>query len=191
MKIIQPLIQQRADPFIGRHTDGYYYFTASVPAYDRIEIRRARTIAGLAAAKPVDVWHKPNEGPMTELIWAPEIHRIDGAWYVYFAAAPVAAIKDDLFQHRIYAVATTAANPLEGQWAWPGRIETGLGHLLPGCHDVRSPRCALLCLGPEGSGHPRQFQPLYRAHGIADPARHRPPCGCRDRSSTGKRAASW
>ena len=32
-----PLVFQRADPCIYRHTDGYYYFTASVPAYDRIE----------------------------------------------------------------------------------------------------------------------------------------------------------
>ena len=27
-----PLIIQRADPYIYRHTDGYYYFTASVPS---------------------------------------------------------------------------------------------------------------------------------------------------------------
>lgn len=33
-----PLIIQRADPYIYKHTDGYYYFTASVPSYDRIEI---------------------------------------------------------------------------------------------------------------------------------------------------------
>jgi len=126
MKILQPLIQQRADPFILKHTDGYYYFTASVPAYDRIEVRRARTIAELAAAPPVEVWHKPGEGPLSELIWAPEIHRIDGAWYVYFAAAPTRAIKDDLFQHRIYAITAVADNPLEGRWTVLGRIETGM-----------------------------------------------------------------
>ena len=34
--VLQPLIEQRADPCIYRHTDGYYYFTASVPQYDRI-----------------------------------------------------------------------------------------------------------------------------------------------------------
>ena len=125
MKTLQPLIQQRADPFIGKHTDGYYYFTASVPAYDRIEVRRARTIAELATAQPVDVWRKPDTGPMSELIWAPEIHRIDQAWCVYFAAAPSREIKDNLFQHRIYAITTTADNPLEGPWTALGRVDTG------------------------------------------------------------------
>jgi GH43 family beta-xylosidase len=126
MKRLTPLIEQRADPFIGKHTDGHYYFTASVPAYDRIEVRRARTIAELATAKPVAVWHKPDAGPLCELIWAPEIHFNQGAWYVYFAAAPSREIKDDLFQHRVYAISTGAANPLEGQWSGPVRIETGM-----------------------------------------------------------------
>ncbi len=44
---IQPLIEQRADPFIYRHSDGYYYFVASVPEYDRIEIRRAQNLEKL------------------------------------------------------------------------------------------------------------------------------------------------
>src|SRR3712207_2998104 len=38
-----PLIRQRADPWVLRHSDGNYYFTASVPEYDRIILRRANT----------------------------------------------------------------------------------------------------------------------------------------------------
>ena len=49
-EIVKPIILQRADPWIYKHTDGYYYFTASVPEYDRIEIRRSKTINGLAKA---------------------------------------------------------------------------------------------------------------------------------------------
>ena len=124
--ILQPLIEQRADPFIIRHTDGYYYFTASVPQYDRIELRRAKTIAGLVDAEKVDVWHKPDTGAYSELIWAPEIHFNDGAWYVYFAAAPSREIKHKLFQHRMYAIRNTNANPLEGEWEFMGQIDTGI-----------------------------------------------------------------
>ena len=45
MKMLKPLIEQRADPHVLRHADGYYYFTGSVPSYDGIELRRSRTLA--------------------------------------------------------------------------------------------------------------------------------------------------
>ena len=45
-----PLVEQRADPFITPPTDGMYYLTGSVPEYDRIVIRGASTLDGLAAA---------------------------------------------------------------------------------------------------------------------------------------------
>lgn len=126
VQTLSPLIKQRADPFIWRHTDGYYYFTGSYPAYDRIEVRRARTLAGLADAAPINVWTKPNEGPLSDLIWAPEIHFIHDAWYVYFAAAPSREIKDNLFQHRMYVLTTKAANPLAGEWTLLGQVDSGV-----------------------------------------------------------------
>lgn len=126
MTVLVPLIRQRADPYIHKHGDGYYYFTASVPAYDGIELRRAKTIAGLAGADTVMVWRKPDTGPYSDLIWAPEIHFNAHAWYVYFAAAPSREIKDELFQHRMYAVSTRADNPLDGPWTFEGRIDTGM-----------------------------------------------------------------
>jgi len=124
--VLQPIILQRADPCIRRHTDGWYYFTASVPEYDRIELRRARTIAELATAPTVDVWRKPKTGPCSELIWAPEIHHIFGVWVIFFAAAPAREIKDGLFQHRMWAITATAADPLAAAWTPPVRIETGV-----------------------------------------------------------------
>ena len=131
-QVLTPLIEQRADPFIYKHTDGFYYFTASVPTYDRIELRRVKTIAELATAKTVDAWHKPDTGPYSELIWAPEIHfnkdpqSGESAWYVYFAAAPSREIKDKLFQHRMYAIRNSAANPLEGEWEFMGQVDSGI-----------------------------------------------------------------
>ena len=126
MTVLQPLIRQRADPYIHKHGDGWYYFTASVPAYDGIELRRSRTIAGLAEAPTKMVWTKPGEGPYSDLVWAPEIHFNRDAWYVYFAAAPSREIKDDLFQHRMYAISTAASNPLDGDWTFEGQIDTGM-----------------------------------------------------------------
>ena len=119
-----PLIPQRADPWVYRHTDGHYYFTASVPEYDRIELRRARTLQELATAQPVVVWRKHDSGPLSANIWAPEIHFIDGKWYIYFAAARTTDTNEGLFDHRMFVLENEAENPLEGQWTEKGQIRT-------------------------------------------------------------------
>src|SRR5690625_2537277 len=80
------LIEKRPDPNIYKHTDGYYYFTGSYPEYDRIILRRAKTIKGLKEAEEFVIWHKHDQGIMSSHIWAPEIHFIDGKWYIHFAA---------------------------------------------------------------------------------------------------------
>lgn len=46
-KYNDPLVRGRADPYIYKHTDGFYYFTATYPSYDRICIRKSETINGL------------------------------------------------------------------------------------------------------------------------------------------------
>lgn len=70
-----------------KHTDGYYYFTGSVPGYQVIELRRAKSLNELEHAASLIVWQAHEEGPMSELIWAPEVHYINGKWYIYFAAS--------------------------------------------------------------------------------------------------------
>ena len=77
---------QRADPHIFKHTDGYYYFTATVPQYDRIVLRRATTLQGWRRAAETVIWRRHTSGEMGAHIWAPEIHFINGRWYIYFAA---------------------------------------------------------------------------------------------------------
>ncbi|VDZ80862.1 glycosyl hydrolase [Salmonella bongori] len=46
-----PFIEQRADPFILRDGSNYY-FIASVPEYNRLEIRRADSLEGFARRQP-------------------------------------------------------------------------------------------------------------------------------------------
>lgn len=120
-----PLIRNRADPFVLHHA-GHYHFTASVPEYDRVVLRRAPTLAGLVDAPEKTLWTAPASGPVSELIWAPEIHRFDDAWYVYFAAAPSRAIKHDLFQHRMYALRNPSPDPMQGEWQFAGQVDSGI-----------------------------------------------------------------
>lgn len=116
-----PLVPQRADPHVFKHSDGYYYFTATVPEYDRIEIRRAKTLQELGTAEAKVIWKKHEQGAMGSHIWAPEIHFIDGKWYVYFAAGGA----KDVWAIRIYALENASVNPLEGEWVEKGQIKTG------------------------------------------------------------------
>ncbi|MFD0698240.1 family 43 glycosylhydrolase [Paenibacillus sp. GCM10027628] len=121
---VNPVIEQRADPWVYKHTDGYYYFTASVPDYDRIEVRRARGIQELAAADSVTVWRKYATGLMSANIWAPEIHYIAGKWYIYFAAARTTETNNGLFDHRMFVLENASENPLEGEWLEKGQLRT-------------------------------------------------------------------
>ncbi|GGF82623.1 glycoside hydrolase family 43 protein [Wenyingzhuangia marina] len=114
-----PIVLQRADPFIYKHTDGYYYFTGSVPTYDAIEIRRAKTIEDLQDAKPFIVWEKHESGPMSRHIWAPEIHYLDGKWYVYFAGSE----EGDIWKLRPYVIECSGQNPLNDKWIELGQMQ--------------------------------------------------------------------
>ncbi|MGI6017784.1 MAG: glycoside hydrolase family 43 protein [Marvinbryantia sp.] len=111
-------IPQRADPYVYRHTDGTYYFTASVPAYDRIVLRSSSTLAGLADAEEVTVWKKHESGIMSEHIWAPELHYLNGKWYIYFAGGE----KEDVWAIRPYVLECADADPMTGTWVEKGKM---------------------------------------------------------------------
>jgi GH43 family beta-xylosidase len=119
-----PFILERADPQITRHTDGRYYFTATVPAYDRIVLRGADTLLGLRDAEETTIWAQHPEGPMGSHIWAPELHWIDGAWYVYFAAGEAESATADVWRIRMYVLENRNPDPLVGEWTEKGQIET-------------------------------------------------------------------
>jgi GH43 family beta-xylosidase len=118
--LVNPLVRQRADAQISR-IDGLFYLTASVPEYDRVVLRRAPTVAGLATAQEHVLWRRPDTGRMAGHIWAPEIHRFDGKWHIYVAAGD----GDDKFRIRTYVLQSAAADPMDAShWSVLGRFET-------------------------------------------------------------------
>ena len=124
------LIPQRADPCIFLAPDSWYYFTASVPAFDCIEIRRAKTIEELPTAPARIVWRKHIDGEMSRFIWAPEIHLVDDGspegsnWCIYFAAASGKRDKNGLLSHRTYCLKCNG-DPMLDEWVEAGRVDTG------------------------------------------------------------------
>lgn len=119
----QPLLEQRADPYVYKHMDGYYYFTASVPEYDKIILRKSKSIKGLAEADEVVIWKKHDSGDMSQNIWAPEIHFIAGAWYIYFAAGR----SEQIWHIRPYVLECKDSDPLTGEWRELGKMQCADG----------------------------------------------------------------
>lgn len=119
IKYNEPWILQRADPYVYRHNDGMYYFTASVPDYDGIVLRKSETIAGLKDAEEVMIWKKHKTGVMSKHIWAPELHYLDEKWYIYYAGGE----EDDVWKIRPYILECLGQDPINDKWIEKGKIE--------------------------------------------------------------------
>lgn len=113
----EPWILQRADPYVYCR-DGWYYFTASLPQYDGIALRRARSLEELPAAEEVMIWRKHESGPMSANIWAPELHYLFGRWYIYYAGGEVG----DIFNIRPYVLECQSEDPMSGPWVEMGKM---------------------------------------------------------------------
>lgn len=114
-------INDRADPFITKGSDGLYYFTASYPmygkndtdGYDRIILRKSETIDGLAQAEEKIIWHEINSDTSFRFIWAPEIHEINGRWYVLFAAS---GNKNNVWDIDCHIIMCNGNDPYNDNW---------------------------------------------------------------------------
>lgn len=112
-------IAQRADPYVYKHTNNDYYFTASLPEYNGIALRRAKTLKGLQSAEEIMIWKKHENGPMSFHVWAPELHYLDGKWYIYFAAG----MAEDVWNIRPYVLECMGDDPLTDEWVERGMMQ--------------------------------------------------------------------
>lgn len=114
-----PLLPSGPDPWIVRDGATYYYMNT---LGDRLAIRRTRDITRLAEGPETVIWTPPATGPNARSIWAPELHRIDGRWYVYYTAA--ASDGDGDARRGIFVLENAAADPTTGRWIDRGRLRT-------------------------------------------------------------------
>ena len=109
-----PLLDHGPDPWVIAQ-DGWYYYMNSMGK--NLTLWKTRDITDLRHAERKVVWTAPESGPTSHDIWAPELHRFDGKWYLYFAAD-----KGDNESHRIYVLENSAADPLTGEWVMKGKV---------------------------------------------------------------------
>ncbi len=104
-----------ADPWVIKHKDGHYYMTVTT-GHD-VTIWRANTIAGFIGAERKVVWTPPRSSPNSKNIWAPELHRLEGKWYIYYAAD-----NGKHQNHRLYVLENSAEDPFKGRFVEKGKI---------------------------------------------------------------------
>jgi GH43 family beta-xylosidase len=114
-----PLLPSGPDPWVVQEGGTYYYMNTTG---DRIQLWKTTDITKLATAETKVIWRARSSGPGSKSIWAPELHRIAGKWYLYFTASDKAA-DDDNHRH-IWVLENGAADPLSGTWTERGILKT-------------------------------------------------------------------
>ncbi|GGS47156.1 family 43 glycosylhydrolase [Streptomyces violaceus] len=105
-----------ADPWISYHDGNYYLVTTSWT--DVITIRKSATLAGLSTAPSVQVW-KGDAASRCCNIWAPELHFVNGRWYLYYVAGQ--NVSDYNPTQRSHVLESAGSDPM-GPYTYKGQL---------------------------------------------------------------------
>lgn len=113
------------DPWITR-VDGMYYYTQSGCGSASICVKISHNLTELGSVPWVDLWTAPSGAPNSHDVWAPEMHYVQGAWYIYYAADD-----GDNNNHRLFVL--TSKKPtgpfVEADTGLPhGQLKESTGH---------------------------------------------------------------
>lgn len=114
-----PLLPSGPDPWVTQR-NGVYYYTSTQG--DRISLRKTTDMTHLGEAQPIVVWRAPEQGPNSTSIWAPELHHLDGKWYLYYSAADKKH-DDDAHRH-VFVLENASPDPARGSWRDKGVLKT-------------------------------------------------------------------
>ncbi len=104
------------DPWVTCHAGVFYALNTDGR---KIFLRRSVEVHGLFRQPAVIVWQAPVRGANAKHLWAPELHRLDDRWFIYFAAD-----NGRNCNHRLWALAAAAEDAV-GPYREAGKIETG------------------------------------------------------------------
>lgn len=110
-----PLLPSGPDPWVIKK-DSFYYFSRTDG--DKIRIWKTKAMSELGNAPVVTVWSRPATGPNSENVWAPELHYLDGKWYMYYTAGATS----DAANQRLFVLENSSADPTQGTWVDKGKI---------------------------------------------------------------------
>jgi len=114
-----PLRDEGPDPWVAQY-GGYYYYTNTMGR--NITLWKSKDLSAIRHAPATVVWAPPATGPNSSQIWAPELHRLDGKWYLYYTASDKTDPDDN---HRyVFVLENAAADPTTGTWTDRGKVNT-------------------------------------------------------------------
>ncbi len=103
--LTNPVAPDGHDPWVIQHQGTYYY------CYSRgrgVYVNSSTDLVDALQFNGKRVWSAPRGKEYSREIWAPELHFINGKWYIY-----VAADDGDNANHRMYALVGRSENPLD------------------------------------------------------------------------------
>lgn len=107
------------DPYVTRY-EGWYYFIESRD--NGLWVSRSQKLTELKA-NAVKVWTPPASGWNRTHLWAPELHPLDGRWYIYYAAGE----SGPPFIYQRTGVLESVGADAQGQYLDRGIVYTGDG----------------------------------------------------------------
>ena len=99
--------------------NGKYYFICQIDdARKNIVLHCAENLADIMNGDRRVIW-EPDDSASCCNLWAPELHRINNKWYVYFEA-------DDgnTDNHQMYVLENTSDDPIKGTFRLKGKLKT-------------------------------------------------------------------
>lgn len=113
------------DPWIIKHGEFYYFCKAEGGG---INIAKSSRLSEFPPTKRI--WNRPydigNNKPWNvENIWAPELHYIDGSWYIYYAAGRPTSESNGSYKMQRSGVLRAKTNDPMGEWEDLGMLYTG------------------------------------------------------------------
>lgn len=110
---VNPLVQG-SDPWVIQQDTNYYY---THTLGNRVALWRTGRMSRLAFATANNVFTPPAGAANSANVWAPELHRLDNKWYLYYTAG---AGPDET--QRTWVAENASADPTTGTWTDRGRV---------------------------------------------------------------------
>jgi GH43 family beta-xylosidase len=110
---INPLLNG-ADPWIIKK-DGLYYYTQTLG--NRVALWKTTALSKLGTLTSTEIFRPTAGAANAENVWAPELHFLEGKWYLYYTAG-----KGSDSTQRTWVLESSSTDPTANTWVDKGRI---------------------------------------------------------------------